>query len=132
MRVADVTTFRVSPELNGYAPDRSQILFDRLEQELYALPGVTAVSASTIPVLVGIAGGSNVTVEGFDAGPDTNTSASSSEIGPGYFRTLGIPLLAGREFTIADAAGAPKVAIVNEAFARKFTFETNGGRQADG
>lgn len=47
---------------------------------------------------------------------------------PGYFRTLGVPLIAGREFTRADAQGAPKVAIVNEAFAKKF----NLGRDAVG
>lgn len=92
MRVANVTTFRASPELNGYSPARSQLFFDRIEEALSALPGVTSVSTSTIPVLAGIGGGSNVTVEGFKPGPDENTSASSSAIGPGYFRTLGIPL----------------------------------------
>jgi predicted permease len=51
-----------------------------------------------------------------------------NEIGPDYFRTLGIPLLSGREFTRSDSAPAPKVAIVNEAFARKF----NLGREAVG
>jgi predicted permease len=49
-------------------------------------------------------------------------------VGPGFFRTLGIPLLAGREFTPGDAAGAPEVAVVNEAFARKFGL----GRDAVG
>ena len=49
-----------------------------------------------------------------------------------YFRTLGIPMLAGREFTRADDAGAPKVAIVNEAFARKFNLGSQVDRQAHG
>jgi predicted permease len=61
-------------------------------------------------------------VEGFQAGPDTDTESRYNEIGAGYFRTLGIPLIAGRELTRADAAGAPKVAIVNEAFAKKFNL----------
>ena len=122
MRVDDVTTFRLSPELNGYGGEQSRRFFEQVEQALAALPGVTSVSTSTIPVLAGVGGGSNVTVEGFTAGPDTNTSASSSAVGPGYFRTLGIPIVAGREFTGADNGAAPKVAVVNEAFARKFNL----------
>jgi predicted permease len=73
-------------------------------------------------VLAGSRSGSNVTVEGFNPQPDANTSADSARIAPDYFRTLGIPLVAGREFTAADVTGAPKVAIVNEAFARKFNL----------
>jgi predicted permease len=49
-------------------------------------------------------------------------------VGPGFFRTLGIPLVAGREFTAADRLGSPRVAVVNEAFARKFGL----GRRAVG
>jgi len=67
-------------------------------------------------------------VEGFEAGPDTNRSTRFNQVGTDYFRTLGISLLAGRTFTEADAPGAPPVAIVNEAFARKF----NLGRDAVG
>jgi predicted permease len=128
IRVAGVTTFRLSPELNGYSPDQSDLFFDRVQQQIIAMPGVTSVAVSTVPVLAGIAQGNNVTVEGFTADPDTSTSSYSMNIGSGYFQTLGIPLLAGREFTTADIAGAPKVAIVNEAFARKF----NLGRAALG
>jgi predicted permease len=50
-------------------------------------------------------------------------------VGPGFFGTMGIPLLAGREFTESDALGAPEVAVVNETFARKFGIE---GREAVG
>ena len=61
-------------------------------------------------------------------GPDTDMKSLYNKIGPAYFRTLGIPLISGREFTRSDAAGTPKVAIVNEAFAKKF----NLGRDAVG
>ncbi len=117
-----LVTFGLSPELNGYTPAQSLALFERVEDALGALPGVTSVSASLIPLLSGSNYGSGVAVQGFEAGPDTNTSASYSEIGPDFFKTLGIPLVAGREFTRADASGSPKVAIVNQAFARKFNL----------
>ncbi|MBI1875888.1 MAG: ABC transporter permease, partial [Acidobacteria bacterium] len=128
LNVDNVVTFRISPELNGYTPQRSRQLFERLEDELAALPGVTGVAASLVPLLSGSNWGNSVAVEGFDAGPDTDTGSRYNEIGPGYFATLGVPLLAGRDFTRADAAGAPKVAIVNESFAKKF----NLGRDAVG
>jgi predicted permease len=125
MKIDHVITFGVSPELNGYKPQASQALFERLESELAALPGVTAVTASGVALLADDTWGHGVSVEGFTAGPDTDTNSSYNEVGPGYFRTLGVPLMAGREFTRADVAGAPKVAIVNEAFAKKFSLGRN-------
>jgi predicted permease len=124
----NLITFGISPELNGYTPERSRELFMRAEEELAALPGVTSVAAALVPLLAGNNWGSSVAVQGFAAGPDTDTHSNYNEVGPGYFRTVGIPLLAGRDFTAADALGAPKVAIVNEAFAKKFGL----GRDAVG
>jgi predicted permease len=124
----DLITFSISPELNGYTPERSRALFERVEEELAALPGVTSVAASLVPLLAGNNWGNSVSVQGFSAGPDTDTHSNYNEVGPGYFRTVGIPLLAGREFTRTDAVGAGKVAIVNETFARKFGL----GRDAVG
>jgi predicted permease len=115
-----VITFTLSPQLNGYSDARSHVLFERAEEELRGLPGVTAVSADRVGVLAGNNWGNDVSVEGFKKGPDTDANSSFNEVGPGFFHTLGIPLLAGREFTAADAVGAPKVAVVNEAFAKKF------------
>jgi predicted permease len=123
-----VITFAVAPELNGYTPERSRQLFQRIEEELAAKPGVTGVAAALVPLLSGNSWGNDVSVEGYEAGPDTNRNSRMNEVGPGYFRTIGVPLLAGREFTAADVLDAPKVAIVNEAFARKFGL----GRQAVG
>jgi predicted permease len=124
----NLITFAIAPDLNGYTPDRSRALFVRAEEALATLPGVTSVAASLVPLLGGSNWGNSVSVQGFPAGPDTNTDSNFNEVGPGYFRTVGIPLLAGREFTPSDALGAPKVTIVNEAFARKF----NLGRDAVG
>ncbi|MGH9362990.1 MAG: ABC transporter permease, partial [Thermoanaerobaculia bacterium] len=115
-----VVAFSVSPELNGYTAERSRVFFARLEDELAAQPGVTGVTASMVPLLAGSNWSGDVSVEGFESGPDTDDNANFNLIAPGYFRTLGVPLLAGRELTRADALGAPKVAIVNAAFAQKF------------
>jgi predicted permease len=123
-----LVVFGVAPELNGYKPEQSRALFERIEDELSAVPGVSSVAASTVALMAGSSWGNDVRVQGFEAGPDTDTNSRYNEVGPGYFRTLGIPLIAGREFTRADAQGAPKVAVVNEAFARKF----NLGRDAVG
>jgi predicted permease len=122
VKIDDVVTFQVSPELNGYKPEASRQLFGRLEDELAALPGVSGVADSRVPLLAGDNWGSNVKVQGFQAGPDTDTHSNYNQVGPGYFQTLGIPMIAGRDFTRADALGAQKVAIVNEAFAKKFNL----------
>ena len=123
-----VVMFTISPELNGYTPERSRQLFERIENELAALPGAELVADSTVPLLGGSNWGNSVSVEGFKTDPDTNTDSRFNLIGPGYFQTLGIPMIAGRDFTRADALGSAKVAIVNEAFAKKF----NLGRDAVG
>ncbi|HJR41844.1 MAG TPA: ABC transporter permease [Gemmatimonadaceae bacterium] len=128
LRPENIVTFAISPELNGYNPERAAALFARVEEEMEALPGVTGVTASLVPLLAGSNWGNDVSVEGFKEDLDTDDNARFSEVGPGYFRVLGIPLLSGREFTIADGAKAAKVAVVNEAFAKKF----NLGREAVG
>jgi len=122
----NVITFGISPVLNGYEPDESQVLFGRVEEELAAIPGVTAVSAAMIPIISGSNWGTDVSVEGFESGPDIDADARFNIVSAGYFSGLGIALLAGREFAQADVLGAPKVAVVNEAFARKFGLNGPG------
>ena len=131
--VTNVVTFAISPELNGYDGTRSQQLFARVEEELAAIPGVSAVSSSMVPLLGGSNWGTDVAVEGFKSGPDIDSESRFNEVGPNYFRTLGIRLLAGREFTESDIAGRPQVAVVNEAFAKKFNLGTQvvGKRMSD-
>jgi putative ABC transport system permease protein len=128
LRADNVVTFQISPARNGYKVEQTRQLFERVEDELGALPGVGGVSSSTVPLLAGSNWGSDVAVEGFKAGPDTDSNSRFNEVGPMYFSTLGIQMLAGRDFTRADAFTAPQVAIVNEAFAKKFGL----GRDAVG
>jgi predicted permease len=125
LKADNVIVFHVSPELNGYKPEQTRQLFERVENELAALPGVKSVSSSTVPLLAGSNWGTGVSVEGFTAGPDTDIGSRYNEVGPGYFSTLGVPLLAGRDFSRADGLTAPKVAIVNETFAKKFNLGRN-------
>lgn len=128
LEVENLLTFAIFPRFNGYPPERARALCERAEEELAAVPGVTGVTASLVPLLAGSNWGSSVRVQGFEAGPDTDVMARFNEVGPGYFQTLGVPLIAGREFTDADVVGAPQVVIVNEAFAKKFHL----GRDAVG
>jgi predicted permease len=121
-------TFTVSPIRNGYDSTRSRALYQRLEEELQGLPGVTNVTTGRVPLLSGSNWGNSVRVQGFADGPDVDDGSRFNLVGPDYLRTFGIKLLAGREFTAADDRGRPKVAIVNEAFAKKFGL----GRDAVG
>lgn len=126
--VEHLVTFRVSPRLNGYSPEQSMALFERIEESLAALPGVNGVTASMVPILAGSASGTDVRVQGFASGPDVDDNSRLNVVGAGYFRALGIPLIAGRELVMSDRVGAPLVAVVNETFAEKFGL----GREAVG
>ena len=125
IKIDRLITFAIAPQLNGYNPARTQALFDQIEEQVAALPGVSSVTASNVGLLSGDSYGNGVSVEGFPAGPDTDTNSRFDEVSTGFFRTLGIPMLAGRDFTRADALGGRKVAIVNEAFVDKFKLGRN-------
>jgi putative ABC transport system permease protein len=125
INIDHVVTFAISPELNGYENARSRVLFDRLSDELQALPGVTNAASAMVPLLAGSNWGSDVSVEGFKKGPDTDANSRYNEVAPGFFRAMGIPVLRGREFTASDGVGSPRVAVVNEAFAQKFGLGTD-------
>jgi predicted permease len=123
-----LVVFSVAPTLNGYTPERTRAIYEQIEDAFSVLPGVTGVSASMVRLIEGSNWGSGFSVQGFAAGPDTDTSSMYNYVGPDFLRTLAIPLIAGREFSRQDTLGGPKVAIVNEAFVRKF----NLGRDAVG
>ena len=122
MDPTNLITFGISPQLNAYAPEQSRELFARLEEELAAIPGVSGVSTAMVALIDGSSWGTDVQVQGFENGPDIDSGSRYNEVGVDYYRTLKMPLIAGREFTAADALGAPEVAIVNERFAEKFNL----------
>jgi predicted permease len=123
MNVDSLVTFSISPRRNGYDDARAMQLFDKLERELAAQPGVTSVATSMVPLISFSFWGDDVKIEGRDPGPAADLRANMNWVSNEFFRTLAIPLLAGRPFTDSDRVGAPNVVIVNEAFVRKFRLE---------
>ncbi|HTD59871.1 MAG TPA: ABC transporter permease [Gemmatimonadaceae bacterium] len=124
----NVVTFGISPRLSGYDTTGAVALVRRASEALGAIPGIRGVATGLVALLAGNNWGQNVSVEGFKKTPDTDDNTSFNAVSPKYFETLGIPIIAGRDFTASDNRAAPKVAIVNEAFAKKF----NLGRDAVG
>ena len=120
LRPDNLVTFTIAPELNGYSPERTVALFDQLHHNLTALPGVESVSESEIAAFTDSDSGSNITVDGYQANEGEDMTVGKNSIGPGYFSTMGIPLLEGREFGPSDTAKSPKVAIINEAMVNRF------------
>ncbi|MBZ5602020.1 MAG: ABC transporter permease [Acidobacteriia bacterium] len=125
IRADHLLTFSLSPRLNRYTDQAAYALSDQITERLAAIPGVTMVSATSNPAIAGSASGTNLTVPGFTETHPDESGASFAAIGADYFRTMGSPLVSGREFTVADNAGAPKVAVVNETFARYFFGTAN-------
>jgi len=135
LNTSNTVAFTVSPTLNGYEPDESRSLFERVELELAALPGVTGVTAARVALLAGNNWGTDVRVEGFESGPDIDSNGRLNHVGVEFFSTVGMALLAGREFRTADGANGPKVAVINEEFARKFGLDPRdavGKRMSEG
>jgi predicted permease len=123
--VERLVTFSVSPRQNGYDSVRTRALFARIEEELAGLPGASAATSAQVPLISGSNWVSSVKVQGFASDENNRPSASFNSVGAGHFRAIGVALLAGREFTNADDMGHPKVAIVNETFAKKFNLGAN-------
>jgi predicted permease len=117
--VESLITFNVAPQRNGYDAERVAASYARIEETLAAQPGVTSIASVAIPLL---GGGLNRWVELPDAAPAADPQARINMVSPGLFATMGVPLLAGRDFAGTDTQGSPPVAIVNSSFVRKFNL----------
>ncbi len=115
---------RVDALAAGYDAAARPALYQRLLETLRVIPGVRAVTLSENGLFAGTESGDRITVEGFHSDREQDLAARFDQVGPDYFRALGVPLLLGREFGLQDREGAPRVCIVNEAFA-KFYFGKN-------
>lgn len=118
-----VITMTLDLELHGYDEETGKRFFRDLRTDIEAIPGVEAASVAALlplglPASMSFGG---VNVEGFEPPPnDRAWDADLNIVSPGYFETLGIPLLQGRDFDDRDTEGAPQVAIINEAMADHF------------
>jgi predicted permease len=124
-RVDRLLAFSIDPSLSGYEGERLIDLYRRLHEALQAVPGVENVSMSEVGTLTGDDWQMTVRVDGYQAKESEDMNPSVDGVGPRYFATMGIPLVAGREFTDKDGKDAPRVAIINEAMAKYFFGETN-------
>jgi predicted permease len=110
--------------MNGSATSHSaqQVahFYNRLLARVRALPGVRSASLSLFTPVSGRELGINVRVEGHDMQPGEETHAFFNSVRPGYFSTLGIPLLTGRDFSAQDTPDSPPVAIINQTMARHY------------
>ena len=110
---AQLLIFRIDPSLNGYDVDRIERLHGQLLQRLDAIPGVTSSTMTDIVVLSGLQNNWTFHVPGSEP-----KNVKFARIGPAYFETFGIPLVAGRAIGVQDHSRAPRVAVLNEMAAR--------------
>jgi predicted permease len=116
-----VLTSSVDLVAAGYDRQRIKNFDDALTDRLQAVSGVQSVALSRItPFSYRNYSTAPIAVDGYETPPDEQPTVDFNEVGPAYFATMGIPLVAGREFTPADNETGPLVAVVNEAMASQF------------
>ena len=115
----------VNPALNGYTPERTTNFYNELLTRTRALPGVKYASLASDSPLSGSWDRYGIVVEGYTAQQGERTGTDVTIVSPDYFKTLSLPLVAGRDFNDADRVGSPHVAIVSEKMAQHFFGATN-------
>ena len=118
----NLVTFQINPALNGYNEARGKQFFQDLLDRLHAVPGVKSAGIAAVPVLHGWEWDNSMQVEGHAAKDGENMQAFMNAVSPGYFATMGVRVLEGRDFDRRDVdqANQTKVAIVNREFATHF------------
>jgi len=117
---ANLINFGLDPSESGYGEDRTQAILTAALDRLTQVPGVQSEAGTTDPELEGDSEVDGYLIQGHKPAEGEDDDFESASITPGYFATLRLPLLVGRDFTVADKKGSPKVAIVNQSFAKKF------------
>ncbi len=112
--------FYLSPQMAGYQGDAVTAVELRVLDALAALPGVRGAGATNDQELANDGTSGSIDIAGYTPKPDEDVDAEVPWVSQDYFATMGIRLVAGHGFTKADAAGAQKVSVVNEMFARKY------------
>ncbi len=119
-KTGNLVQFSIDPVLNGYKDERSLDFYRQLRESLNAIPGVESSALAVMPVLSGNEWDSSMAVEGFAHKPTETPDPHMQFVTPDFFKTMHIPILAGRDFRMSDGRGAPQVAIVNEKFAKRY------------
>jgi predicted permease len=123
-KTKNLLTFAIDPPLNGYKPERSREILRQIYESLNALPGVESASLAIMPVMEGDEWDSSVTVDSYQAKPTENLGPHMNFVSPGYFKSMDVPILQGRDFRQSDQGkSAPKVCMINEKFAKKYFTE---------
>src|SRR5262245_20274950 len=102
-----------------YSKERLPVVYRELRERLSTRVGMLSVGQVNFTPISGSGWNNNIGPDGAVAG-GSGKESYFNRVGPGYFRTMGTPLIAGREFNEGDTLGSPQVAIVNEMFAAKF------------
>ncbi|MBS1855325.1 MAG: ABC transporter permease [Acidobacteria bacterium] len=118
--VKNILALDVDPTMSRYDKAWTTDYYRRLREALDAMPGVESHGFAVIPVLENNEWDNWVTIEGYPAKPDERPDPHVQFCSPGFFQALRIPVLQGRNFTDRDIVGAPKVAIVNQKFVKRY------------
>jgi predicted permease len=118
--IDNLITFQVDPARNGYSLTRLKAFYQQVQEGILLLPGVRSTGYSWIPVLSGREADWDVVVEGYPFKDGDDRQVFVNSLSPGYWRTMGVALLDGRDFDRRDEGGRYTVAIVNRAFAEHF------------
>jgi putative ABC transport system permease protein len=116
----------INPMLSNYKQEQLVPLFRELQDRLGAIAGMRSVAAATYAPMSGDQWGHDIRVEGKpEPGPKDDTSSDWTRVTPGFFDTIGAKMLMGRPITEDDNANTRLVAVINQAFAKKFFGKQN-------
>ena len=118
--IDNLITFQVDPARSGYSLERLKAFYKQVQENIRSLPGVKSAGYAWIPVLSGREADWDVVVEGHPARDGGDAQAFVNAMSPGYWRTMGLALLDGRDFDGREEGRHFTVAIVNRAFAEHF------------
>ena len=106
--------------MSGYDEPRGRRFIDAVTRRVEAVPGVEGVAWGEIVAFSDYFSIGGAAVEGYEPAPGERMPFDFNTVSPNYFRTIGVPLVAGREFTAADTPGSAPVVMINEAAARRY------------
>jgi predicted permease len=116
----------INPMLGSYKPEQMEPLFRQIDDSLLQIPGVRMVAPALYAPMTGDSWNDGVRIEGRpEPGPKENTGAGWARVMPGFFEVIGAKIVLGRPFTEADTNATRKVAVVNQAFAKRFFKDQN-------